>query len=139
MCPTSTTRIVADFHQRRDADGAVGAIDNRVSVRIIQRGALIHPGRKFYGAGEWSVLRHISPDRVVAFDRVPQRGGVLGGKLFDAAVAAFQRQRSGEQRGSVVDRHADWLPRLRMDVIAHGFGRRARSSWKKVLSSAFDI
>src|SRR6185437_1213499 len=129
----------ADFHQRRDAEGAIFTIDNGISVGVIQRGSLIDPSRKFRSIGERPVLRHIRPDRVVVFDPVPQRGHVPGAKLFDAAVAAVERYRSGARRGPIVDRRADRLPGLRMDVVTHGLIRRARSSRKNLLSSAFVI
>src|SRR5665213_2097910 len=70
----------------------------------------------------------------------PQVRGVPGLKLFEAAVAAFERDRTGQQRPRrPIDRRADRLPGLRMNVVAHGLVRRARSSWKNLLSSAFVI
>src|SRR5207342_1300291 len=99
----------------------------------------MHPAKKFLRAGKRPVLRHIGPDRIVALDRVPQRCGVLNSELFDTAVAAVERHRTGTFGRRGVDGHANWLSELRMSVVSHDFGRRGRSSWKNLFKSAFDV
>jgi hypothetical protein len=46
---------------------------------------------------------------------------VLARKLLDAAVTSFQRDWAGARRRRVVDRRADRLPGLRMNVFSHFF------------------
>ena len=48
--------------------------------------------------GERPVTGHVGPDVVEALHRGPQRRGVLGFQLLDAAEAAFQRHRLGPFR-----------------------------------------
>jgi len=53
---------------------------------------------------------------------------VLARELLNATVTPFKRDRAGARRRGVIDRSADRLPGLRMDVFFHSFGRRGRSS-----------
>src|SRR5262249_1545712 len=124
----------ADLHQRRDADGLAGPVDDRVGIGILE----LHAAGEPFGEGgevRERAIGHGGPDAVMPFDRVPQGRIVLLRESFERVIAAGEGHRGGTLRRRCIDRRADGLPRdgMRLGRARHRF---FISSLKKRLSSA---
>src|SRR6202044_3199743 len=117
-----------------------GSIDDRVSVRVIRARSRRNEWRKLVEAREWTVGSDVSPDLILPGKDLPQIASVIGSKLFEAAIAAFQRHRSRPRcRRRVVDRQTDGLAGLRMRLRRGHDESFLRSSLKNLFSSGLEM
>src|SRR5262245_7164562 len=124
----------ADLHQRRDADGLAGPLDDRIGIGIVE----LHAAGEPFGEGgevRERAIGHVGPDVVVALDGLPQARVVTLSQPFDVPMATLEHDRGGALRRRGVDRRADRLPGdgMRLGRARHRF---FASSRKKPLSSA---
>src|SRR3972149_3981877 len=89
-----------DFHQRRDTDGTIRCVDDRIGERIFEDRPTREPIGKSRFARERAIGGHIGPDGIVAFDRVPKRlAGTRRVELFHAPEPALEHNRPGPRCG----------------------------------------
>jgi hypothetical protein len=110
-----------DFPQRGHAERATPCVHDGVIERIRELLAFGKPGGERGLVGEWAV-RHVGPDRVMAFDRLPQRCCMSGIQFLDGAVTPGERRRTGTSCRAVIDRRTHRLAGFRIDVLAHSIG-----------------
>src|ERR1700688_4626028 len=117
-----------NFHQCEITDGAPGAVNDCIGVRVVGRGTFGNEGGKLLLVLERTVGRDIGPDVVVSGERCPEARRMLRFKLFDATVSALQRYRAGSLSRRGINQSANRLAGFRIAVAAHGFGRFTKSS-----------
>src|SRR5581483_7968645 len=122
----------ADFHQREIAKGLARCVSDCIRIGVRGCGAFGDEGAKRRLVLERPVGRDVGPYRRMAGKGPPQVGSMPRLKLFHAAVAALQHDRSGPAGRRRIDRQPDRLACLRVWL------RIQRAVPKNLLRSALE-